>query len=155
MEWQVLKVKARPKPIFPLLDEYVRNEYGNVTAFCQACGFPKQVYYRFMYETGNPKMLVIKSILEQTGMSFDDAFEEGIMGQSNTTTIVFPNLERWIKEHCGSYIEFARQSGIHRCTISDLIAGRTTPRWDTILAILDFTEMTFEECFGGAKHVQQ
>ncbi len=70
-------MKTRPKPIFPLLDDYVRKEYGNLTAFCQACGFPKQVYYRLMYESGNPKLLVVKAILKQTGMTFEEAFKEG------------------------------------------------------------------------------
>lgn len=64
------------KPIFPKLDEYVRVEAGGVTAFCEACGFPKQVYYRLMYESGNPKLLVVKAILKQTGMTFDEAFYE-------------------------------------------------------------------------------
>ena len=64
------------KPIFPKLDEYVRADGGGVTAFCEACGFPKQVYYRLMYESGNPKLLVIKAILKQTGMTFEEAFHE-------------------------------------------------------------------------------
>lgn len=65
------------KPIFPKLDEYVRVDGGGITAFCEACGIPKQVYYRFMYETGNPKLLVIRAVMKVSGMSFEEAFEEG------------------------------------------------------------------------------
>lgn len=68
---------------------------------------------------------------------------------------VFPNLERWIKENCGNYSEFARRTGMHRCTISSLLRGKTNPTWDIILTNLDETGMTFEEAFGGVRHVQQ
>ena len=35
----------------------------------------------------------------------------------------------------------------------DIMSGKTGPKWDILLAILDETGMTFEECFGGRKHV--
>lgn len=66
---------------------------------------------------------------------------------------IFPNLERWIKSNCGNYSEFARRIGLHRATVSAIMNGSANPRWDTILAILDETGMTFEECFGGVRNV--
>jgi DNA-binding phage protein len=66
---------------------------------------------------------------------------------------VFPNLERHIKSRYGNYSAYARKTGLHRTTIRDIITGVNTPRWDIMLLILDDTGMTFEECFGGKKHV--
>ncbi len=68
---------------------------------------------------------------------------------------VFPNLEKYIKLHYGNYSAYARHLGVHRTTIRDIITGVNAPRWDVLLLILDDTGMTFEECFGGKKHVQQ
>jgi hypothetical protein len=35
-----------------------------------------------------------------------------------------------------------------------MMRGKTAPKWDIIITILDETGMSFEECFGGAKYVQ-
>ena len=66
---------------------------------------------------------------------------------------VFPNLERYIKSHYGNYSAFARHLGLHRTTVYDMMSGKTGPKWDILLAILNETGMTFEECFGGRKDV--
>lgn len=66
---------------------------------------------------------------------------------------VFPNLERHIKSRYGNYSAYARKTGLHRTTILDIITGAKAPQWNTILIILEDTGMTFEECFGGKKHV--
>ena len=68
---------------------------------------------------------------------------------------VFPNLERYIKEHYGNYSAYARHLGIHRATIRDIITGAKNPSWDIMLLILDDTGMTFEECFGGERRVDK
>lgn len=68
---------------------------------------------------------------------------------------VFPNLERYIKEHYGNYSAYARHLGLHRTTVYDMMRGKTAPKWDIILTILDETGMSFEECFGGERRVQQ
>lgn len=68
---------------------------------------------------------------------------------------VFPNLERYIKGRYGNYSAYARHLGLHRTTIRDIITGAKVPNYDTILVVLQDTGMTFEEAFGGVRHVQQ
>lgn len=68
---------------------------------------------------------------------------------------VFPNLERYIKGRYGNYSAYARHLGLHRTTVYNMMHGKVEPKWDTILVILEDTGMTFEEAFGGVRHVQQ
>ena len=68
--------RTKSRPIFPVLYDYVVS-YGGVYKFCRDCEMHPEVFYRMMYETGNPKLSTIRAVLEQTGMTFEEAFDEG------------------------------------------------------------------------------
>ena len=71
------------------------------------------------------------------------------------TRSVYPRLEKWIELHYSNYSELARVLGIHRSTLYDIMDGKSDPKKSLIDAILYETGMSYEECFGGKKHVQQ
>lgn len=68
---------------------------------------------------------------------------------------VYPVLAEWIRDNCGNASELARRIGLHRTTITDLLTGKKIPTKDTIDLILKETGLTYEECFGGVRNVQQ
>ena len=59
----------------------------------------------------------------------------------------YPNLDKWIRENCKSYGEFADMLGCHRTTLYKLLDGVDNLSLYRIQAILDITGMTFETCF--------
>ena len=62
----------------------------------------------------------------------------------------FPAVDAAIKAK-GSVAQFVRASGMHEMTYYAMQAGRTTPTLGTIYAVLNYTNMSFEEAFGEAR----
>lgn len=62
----------------------------------------------------------------------------------------FPAVDKVIKQK-GSGMDFIRASGLHLMTYYAMQSGRTTPTLGTIYAVLNYTNMSFEEAFGEAQ----
>ena len=68
--------KTPAKTIFPNIERWLEEHDETLKVFCLECHIHQETYYRMMYGVGNPKLSVIRSVLEHTGMTFEEAFHE-------------------------------------------------------------------------------
>lgn len=65
------------RTIFPNIEKWMIEHDETIRDFCEAVGIYHESYCRMMYRVGNPKLSTIRAVMEHTGMSFEEAFEEG------------------------------------------------------------------------------
>ena len=63
--------------------------------------------------------------------------------------IVYPNMEKWIKQNCKSIFQFSLLTGISDRACRNILYGRHMPNKYTIDIILETTSLTYEVAFAG------
>lgn len=61
--------------------------------------------------------------------------------------IVYPNLEKWIKENCKNAYQFSIITGLSDRGIRCMLYGRNDPSKYTIDVVLQVTGLTYEVAF--------